>query len=70
VRGEEIERFFHSERNIILLQFFAGKMTGHENLWMGLKLQVNTFNELAVFSPLASGGTPAISRFAKSGRIL
>ena len=33
VEVEEIERFLDFERNIILLQFFAGEMSGHENLW-------------------------------------
>jgi hypothetical protein len=49
VSAEEMNRFFHTERDIVVFQFFAGKMTGHENLWMGLKFYVNTFNDLGFF---------------------
>lgn len=53
--AEEIERFFDFERNVILLQFFAREMSRHENLWMGLKLYINTFNKLALAGSLKSG---------------
>jgi hypothetical protein len=51
VSGEEIECFFHPERDIILFQFLAGKMTGHENLRIGVNFHVNTPAVRGAFAP-------------------